>query len=57
MGFQQPHQQQGGGSGQFPSPFQSQPQPVNITFAPKLVGGDDNSKTFRDQDSSSSQQP
>jgi len=58
MDFQQ-QQQQGGGGFQtpvLPSPFQSQPQPVNITFAPKLVGGDDNSKTFRDPNASQQQQ-
>jgi signal peptidase I len=55
MDFQQ---QQGGGFQipNLPSPFQSQPQPVNITFAPKLVGGDDNSKTFRDPNASQQQQ-
>jgi DNA-directed RNA polymerase II subunit RPB2 len=60
MDFQQQQQQQQGGSGfqtpVLPSPFQSQPQPVNITFAPKLVGGDDNSKTFRDPNASQQQQ-
>jgi DNA-directed RNA polymerase II subunit RPB2 len=40
------------GGGIYPQPLpSSQPQPVNITIAPKLVGGDDNSKTIQQESS------
>ena len=43
----------GGGIYQPQTPSsQLQPQPVNITFAPKLVGGDDNSKTYQEPSTS-----
>ena len=32
------------------------PLPVNITFAPKLVGGDDNSKTYKESSTAPSSQ-
>jgi DNA-directed RNA polymerase II subunit RPB2 len=41
---------------QAPPPLPTNPLPVNITIAPKLVGGDDNSKTYKESSTAPSAQ-